>query len=585
MKNNEDKATGTDHITSASDHVKMRHAKFEIDGDGTVLQHLGGGQDDRVLHARNLVGRRFIDVWPGSAAELISQYICRALNLQSDQSFMLKLETESGSYLYEVRLLVKGHDRLVSIFRNCSTDSNKTGRPSFAGALTSLTTRARFIARLETLLVNAQLSERGLALMCIDIDGFTRINDTVGRSAGDAFLKATTRLIQGCFREADHLVQLEQEFDGLTRAGSDEFVLVLTGTQSRADIDTVADRIQQAFTKPMLHEKHALRITPRIGIAQFPADGSDAEMLFAKAQYALDAAKTHEKNGRAFYSGTGKLQALKGFDQKDELRQALEKNQLDLHYLPRIDLTSGQVIGLEALLRWIHPVRGSVPLREIIPFAEVTGLMLPIGEWVVDTACKHAKSWSNHGDKSPVVSINLSRQEFARDDLPELIAKSLGRHELPGSRLQLDLTEIIIMQHARASRVLAELKRLGIRLVIDDFGTGHSSLVRLKSLPIDALKIDRSFVEGIEAGGDKRAICGAIIALARELGFRVIAEGVESDAQLAFLQMRGCHAAQGFFYSRPLPSDAVIGFLEAWAHSSKYTSMMSLESIRERVAH
>lgn len=346
---------------------------------------------------------------------------------------------------------------------------------------------------------------------------------------------------------------------------------------------TVADRVQQAFAEPVTYQQHSLKITPSIGIAQFPLDGSNAEMLLAKAHDALDEAKTHGDDGRAFYSGTMKLRALKRFDEKDELRWAMEQDQLSLHYLPRIDLSSGRLIGLEALLRWIHPLRGSVPLSEIIPLAEATGLMLPIGEWILETACRHAKSWGEDHDEPPVVSVNLSQQEFARDDLPELIAQTLARHELPGERLQLDLTEIMLMRHGRASRVLAELKAIGIRLVIDDFGTGHSSLVRLKSMPIDALKIDRSFVEGIETGGDQRAVCGAIIVMARELGFRVIAEGVETEAQLAFLRAKGCDAAQGFFYTKPLPHAEVTGFLKAWADTASGTSMTALASVREQV--
>ena len=237
-----------------------------------------------------------------------------------------------------------------------------------------------------------------------------------------------------------------------------------------------------------------------------------------------------------------KYRAQKRLDVKNELRWAIEKEQLELHYLPRIDLVSGDVAGLEALLRWIHPLRGSVPLSEVIPLAEATGLIFPIGEWVLDTACKQAAAWYEEHGEVPAVSVNLSQQEFARDDLVELVTGALEKSGLPAGHLELELTEGMLMRNRQADATLRELNELGVGIVLDDFGQGHSSIANLTSRPIKAIKIDRAFIDGVREPGEKQSICSAMIAMARELGITVIAEGVESHVQVEFLRDRGCDA-------------------------------------------
>ena len=540
-------------------------AFFEVSAKGVVRKHLGGGDQDPLLQPSQLQGKTFKDVWPRSVSDLIMRNVRRTLATRDGYDFEFELSDNSSCSRYEMRLLVQGRDRVLAIVRNVTTSpsaDSAAGRLA-TDTLTGLATLDAFQSELETIVADARMRERGLAVMCIDIDRFSQINNSLGRKVGDTVLAVSAKRIEHCLREVDHVSRLENatENSELARIGGDEFVLVLTGIESRSDVSVVADRVQLAFEEPVKIENHALEISPSIGIAVFPVDGSSAELLLENARTALSEAKTHGVNGREFHSDTIKFRALQRFDLIDELRWAIEKEQLHIHYLPRIDLVSGRVREMEALLRWEHPLRGDVPLHEVIPLAQATGLILPIGEWILTTACNHGAHWAQQDSDAPCVSVNLSQDEFSRDDLPELVQDALSSSGLAASRLQLELTEAMLMRHRRAEVVLGDLKKIGVRLVIDDFGTGHSSFANLRALPIDAVKIDRSFVGGSEEAGDRQSICAAIIAMAHELGLGVIAEGVETDEQLQFLRERGCDAAQGFLYTKPMPAERVLPFL------------------------
>jgi len=565
--------------TSSLLHV-VPDAFFEVNAKGVVNKHLGGGDKDPLLRPAELQGKSFRDSWPQAVAERVMRNIRRTLTTRDGYDFDFELSDETNCSRYEMRLLVQGRDRVLAIVRNITASAGADARRgrSPADTLTGLATRDIFCSQLETLVADARLRERGLALMCIGIDRFGRINESLGRKVGDTVLGVTAKRIQRCLRDADRVAQLEEEGDSgeLARIRGDEFVLVLTDVKSRDEIGQIADRIQEAFKEPVSYEDRSIAVSLSIGVALFPVDGADAETLLENAGAALTEARTHGRNGRSFYSDTMRFRSLQRFDVIDELRWAIEKEQLELHYLPRIDLDSGRVSGLEALLRWMHPLRGNVPMTEVLPLAEATGLMLPIGEWIVANACGHAAAWLEQDRGAPNVSVNLSQDEFARDDLVEVIGKALADSSLPAERLQLELTEAMLMRHDRAASVLSRLKKIGVQLAIDDFGTGHSSFAHLRALPIDAVKIDRSFVVGVEQAGDGQAICGAIIAMAHELGLGVIAVGVETKEQLEFLRERGCGAAQGFFYTEPLPADQVSEFLEG--HAAGESPMLSVVS-------
>ena len=575
--------------TPESDVLRSMPDAFFIAGnDGLLRQYLGGANDDFVLMPEEIEGLNLKDIWPAEVASLVLKNIKRVLRVRDGHAFEFDLGRNDVTRTYEMRLLVQGRDRVLMIIRNV-TDGEPvsipgTGRDA-ADTVTGLTTRDVFMAHFGTMIADAKLRERGIAVFCIDIDRFARINETLGRAIGDAVLQVTAKRIERCLRSSDQLARIDDSGNSsLTRISGDEFVLILADIESREDVVTVAGRVQDAFEEPVTIEGHKLKITPSIGISLYPLDGETADELLKNARVALDEAKVLSAEGREFYSNTMKFRALKRFDVKNELRWAIEQEQLELRYLPRIDLDNGRVAGLEALLRWMHPLRGSVPLSEVIPLAEATGLIFRIGEWVLKTACGQASAWRKTDGELPAISVNLSQQEFSRDDIVTLIGETLTHSQLPAELLELELTEGMLMRNRQADTVIKSLSDLGVGIVLDDFGRGHSSIAHLTSLPIKAIKIDRAFIDGVREPGDQQAICAAIIAMSRELGISVIAEGVESELQVEFLREKGCDAVQGFLYTEPLPADKVPAFLVACREVADDTKVIDLETVRRQIA-
>jgi diguanylate cyclase (GGDEF)-like protein len=565
----------------------MPDAFFVAGKDGLLQQYLGGANEDPVLTPEDIEGQLISDIWPANVAKLVLQNIKRVLRSREGYAFEIELSGHDMNSRYEIRLLVQGRDRVLMIMRNITDAHEKTAAAqdrNVSDTLTGLTAGDIFKTDFDELIADAKLRERGIAVFCIDIDRFSRINSTLGRAVGDAVLKVTAQRIERCLRSTDQLARID-DTDGssLTRISGDEFVLVLADIESRDDVGTVAVRVREAFEEPVTIEGHRLKITPSIGISLYPLDGSNADTLLQNARVALDEAKVMSVDGKEFYSNTMQFRALKRFDVKNELRWAIEKEQLELRYLPRIDLTTGHVAGLEALLRWMHPLRGSVPLSELIPLAEATGLIYPIGEWVLATACQQANEWYIDDLNVPPVSINLSQQEFTRDDLASLISRALEDAGLPSSQLELEITEAMLMRSRQADVALNELSKFGVGIVLDDFGQGHSSIAHLTSLPIKAIKIDRDFIDGVSEPGAKQAICSAMIAMSRELGITVIAEGVESESQVDFLRERGCDAVQGFLYTEPLPAEEVPAFLIACKEVADESMVINLDTVRYQI--
>ncbi len=399
-----------------------------------------------------------------------------------------------------------------------------------------------------------QCRRRGepLALLFLDLDRFKYVNDSLGHHAGDLLLQAVSRRFMTCVRAEDTVA----------RTGGDEFVILLPSLPDRSRAVEVAERILAALRDPFDIRSQRLTISPSIGIALYPEDGDDAETLIKHADAAMYQAKAAGRNAYRFYDSQYARELSDRLILENELRLALERKQFILHYQPQLDVFSGEITGVEALLRWQHPQHGLVPPDRFIPIAEDSGLIVPIGDWVLRAACAQAHAWRVAGLLDAPMAVNLSARQFDQPDLPEQIASVLEATGLPATRLELELTESLVMREPeRSSDTLSRCKALGLTIAIDDFGTGYSSLAYLRRFPIDRLKIDRSFIKDIVDEPDDAAIAQAIIAMAHSLRLNVVAEGVESDAQLSLLRKWRCGIYQGFLSSRPLPGEGLTALL------------------------
>ncbi len=425
-------------------------------------------------------------------------------------------------------------------------------RLAYYDTLTGLPNRARLHTLLRQSLIEAQRGKTHGAILFIDLDRFKQINDSLGHAHGDILLKEIATRLSAVLRGEDIIARL----------GGDEFVVALVNITKHEDASLVAQKILDSLSAPIMVEGHELLISASIGISVYPDDGEDAETLIKNADIAMYRAKQGETHERyMFFSPDMNRRALERLKLESNLRRALEREELELYYQPQMELQSGKMVGAEVLLRWKHADQGMISPATFIPLAEETGLIVPIGQWILETVCARNKEWERTGLPIVKLAVNISAKQF-RPDLPRMVADILARHELDPQFLELEITESMIMQNVEGViAMMDEFQLLGIGLSLDDFGTGYSSLSYLKRFPIDKLKIDQSFVRGITKDADDEAITRAIISLSRNLGLRVIAEGVETEDQLSFLRAAGCEKIQGYYYSRPLPEAEFVKFL------------------------
>jgi len=413
--------------------------------------------------------------------------------------------------------------------------------------LTGLPNRMLFEARLRAALEDAQTDNRLGAVLFIDLDRFKHINDSLGHPVGDQLLKSIAERLK------THL----RDIDTVARLGGDEFIILLPGLQHASDAERVAHKLLDCFSHAFAVDQQELFISASIGISRYPEDGDDVATLVKNADAAMYRSKARGRNRVEIYTRDLTFQATERMALEHELRRALERNELQLYYQPKLSLASQQLVGAEALLRWHHPLFGEIPPDRFIPLAEETGLIIGLGDWVLEQSCRQMQQWqSQHAPFGPI-SVNLTGVQLRQPSLLARIASLLEQHELTPDLLQLEITESFIMNQAKdALKLLHQLKNLGVQLAIDDFGTGYSSLSYLKRLPVDTLKIDQSFVRGLPNDPHDVAIARAIIALGRSMQLTVIAEGVETKAQELFLAAEGCEQIQGFVVSRAIQADA-----------------------------
>jgi len=415
--------------------------------------------------------------------------------------------------------------------------------------LTGLPNRTLLNDRLSQAILHAQRYDHWVTVLFVDLDNFKIVNDSLGHNAGDELLKTIAKRMVHCIRATDTVVRL----------GGDEFVVVLSDQPKSADgISETVRKIQSAIAEPVRLEGHDLRVTSSVGVATYPDDGADAETLLANADAAMYRAKDVGRDNFQFYTSELNTKVHEKFLLQGELRNAVARSEFVLHYQPEVDLRTGRVFAVEALVRWKHPRLGVVPPITFIPMAEETGLIVAIGDWVLREACQQNKAWQNAGLPPMAVSVNVSARQFREKNLVARIASALKASGLDAKYLELEVTESLIMQDVDlAVATMKALKGLGVQLSIDDFGTGYSSLSALKTFPVTRLKIDKSFVDGLLADESDRAVAGAVISLGQKLNMRVIAEGVETDAQAALLRAINCDEMQGYLFSKPLPASGI----------------------------
>ena len=437
---------------------------------------------------------------------------------------------------------------------------------AYYDALTGLANRERFKEQAEQAVTAAQRVGTKMALIYLDLDNFKRINDTLGHTAGDTLLRGVAKALTNIVRGTDIVAKVDAETSvpsSLARLGGDEFTIMLTGLSRSESAARVATRILETLSRPLKIDEREYVVTGSMGIALYPDDGGDVDVLLRNADIAMYAAKEDGRNNYRFFSEEMNSRMMERLAMESDLRKALEQDELVLHYQPQVESQTGKVVAFEALVRWNHPERGLVPPFDFIGIAEETGLIIPLGEWVMRAACEEAMSWHQAGYPAMRISVNVASQQLTQSDLVATVEKVLKTTGMDGGFLELELTESSLMSDVETTtQTLWNLKDIGLSLSVDDFGTGYSSMNYLKRFPLDALKIDQSFVRDLNEDPNDAAIARAVIALAKALDLSTVAEGVEDEEQLTYLRALGCDFIQGYYFSRPMPADKIVEFLE-----------------------
>ena len=448
------------------------------------------------------------------------------------------------------------------------TDSKKAADKirllHYYDSLTGLPNRTFHKELIKRSIEHAKRHKEIFALIYIGLDNFQRINDTLGHSIGDLLLKAVADRLTNSLRKSDYVARSDEgeTVNLVSRVGGDEFIVLAHDLNHAQDAAIASRRLLREISAAYDLSGREVFMTASIGIALYPDDGTDVDDLLKNAEKAMRHTKSEGKNDYHFYSGSMNTFVLELLMLESDLHKALERDELVLYYQPKVDAATRMVKGVEALIRWKHPDKGLIPPVQFIPLAEASGLIIPIGEFVIRTVCGQIKTWQEAGHKQMNIALNVSSRQFDQQSLIEIVKEALQDTMISPQCLELEITESIIMRNPeKAIRTLTELKAMGIQIAIDDFGTGYSSLSYLKRLPLDFLKIDQSFVKNLASDPSDQAIVRATIAMARSLNLKTIAEGVETEEQLSFLQEHGCDEIQGYLFSRPLPAEEIPGIL------------------------
>ena len=512
----------------------------------------------------NLPGAEFFNVRP---QELIGKSVSAFHGSLDTGMFIdyLMQATENGVYESEIDVpgntalrlrwahlkIIRSGENLAVRLRDISEAKAHVAELKRRGnedVLTGLPNRHWIQAYLPKALQHAQQAEERLALLFIDLDGFKKVNDTAGHAAGDELLRHAAERLQEAVRPHDNVV----------RFGGDEFVVIIENIEHRMDAAHVAERIGVAFRQAFRLSHGVHQVGTSVGIAVFPTDGADAPTLLEKADIAMYSVKTNGKGGYQFYEAKFYNALRERLDREAEIRRGIARREFLMVYQPRVDILSGLTLSLEALVRWQHPTKGLLEPSEFIGLAEETGLIVDLGELVINEVCAQIARWAKNGGPLVPVSINVSPQQFSNADVGNVVGLALTRHKVPPHLIELEITESSVMdQDASVARTLSLLQKQGIKILVDDFGTGYSSLSQLHRLDFDVLKVDQTFTANIETSAEGMVFFTAIVTMAHALGMRVVAEGVENLAQVRLLRSLDCDEVQGFYISRPLPAGDV----------------------------
>jgi diguanylate cyclase (GGDEF)-like protein len=556
------------------DYVMTRDLFSEIEGTCYELQWVITYDQARELIKQRIHDAYLVDYRLGehTGLDLLRDAIedgCRApiiiLTGQGDNHLDVQaMKSGAADYLIKGQINAPLLDRSIRYAIERKRTEEDTYRMAYYDILTNLPNRFLFNDRLTQAIALAERYNRLVAVLFFDLDNFKRVNDTFGHYMGDQLLKNIAERLTLCMRRGDYFARQspDDSIDTVARLGGDEFIIILSEIRQAEDAAKVAQRILGALLKEFTLNAYEIFISASIGIAIYPDDGKDVESLLKNADAAMYYAKSEGKNNYQYYRQSMNASALERLTIENRLRKALERKDFVLHYQPQLDISSGKIVGLEALIRWKQSDSTIVPPGEFIPIAEETGLIIPMSDWILHTACMQSKVWHTSGFLDIPVSVNISSQQFQQKNFVKTIKRILEDTGTRPRDIILEITESTIMHNTdMVFSTLYELSKIGIRLSIDDFGTGYSSLSYLKRFPIYAIKIDRSFVKEINTSADDAAISRAIISMAHSLKLKVVAEGVETKHQLSFLREQGCDGVQGYLFSRPLPFEEILKLL------------------------
>ncbi len=533
---------------------------FRLSKDGIYLDYEQGHDAGSAFPLEPCVGKHVGAVLPGEIATRLLDQMSNVLASGQIRSVDYELARAGTVQHFEARLVATGTDQVLGLVRDISErkrTEEQIRRLAYCDSLTGIPNRQAFLETLERELHRSKAGNKKFAVLFMDLDAFKRVNDTLGHNVGDHLLKVVSERLRDTIRPSD-LVSRVDHTNNLARLGGDEFTILIPELERVDNALAVAHRVKDAMRRPFLIDGHEIFVTASIGISLYPEDGQDSNALLKYADTAMYHAKNCGKNNAKLYSSSLTMQIMSHVTLEVGLRRALKNDELYLLYQPQIDVKTLEIVGVEALIRWRHPERGVISPTEFIPLAEETGLIVPIGEWVLRTACAQARIWELQTHSAVRMAVNLSAKQFKDEGLSQIVISALSDTGLAARLLELELTEGTLMDDAKATlATLEQLRAIGVYLSIDDFGTGYSSMNYLKRFDVRALKIDKSFISGLPQDSENAAITRAIIAMAHGLKMVVVAEGVETDEQLVMLEEYGCDMAQGFYLGHPSSHESI----------------------------